>query len=68
MEIPVWCIPLPVHLLMPNSAACPGQHVSYVQPGQIPKGATTLTPKDQATILVEQEDLPIQAPTKYLSF
>lgn len=56
------------HLLMPDSAACPGQHVWYVQLDQIPKAAAPLTAKDQGTsiICIGGEDLPIQILTKYV--
>ena len=40
------------------------------QRGEVSNAAATLTSKDQTTdtILTEREDLPIQVPTKYLSF
>ena len=39
MEVLVWHILPPVYLLMPDSAASPGQHVWYTQPGHVPKAA-----------------------------
>lgn len=53
---------------MPDSAACPGQHVWSVQPAQIPKAAATLTAKDQAVSIIrtEGEDLPIHVLTKFV--
>lgn len=53
-------------LLMPDSAASPGQHVWYAQFGQIPKAAATLTFKDQATS-VNSYRKGRQVPTKDLS-
>ena len=35
----VWRIPPPVHLVRPDSAASPGRHVWFAQPGQVPKAA-----------------------------
>lgn len=63
-------IPPPIKLLTPQNTTSPGQHVWFTQPGQVPKAGATLTSKDQCTsvILIQGEDLPIQVPTKYLSF
>lgn len=66
----VWHIWFPLYLLTPDSDAFPGQHVQHAPPGCIPKVTATLTSEDQATsaILIEEVHLPIQVPTKYLSF
>lgn len=62
--------PHPEHLTS-ESAATSSQHVMIcTRSGQVPKAASTLTSKDQATsvILIKWGDLPVQVPTKYLSF
>lgn len=55
MGVLVWHILPPVHLLMPNGATSPCQHIWYAQPGQIPK-AMDLLLQVRWTNSVSQQD------------
>ena len=62
----IWHIPPSVHLLTLDSAAFPGQHVLYLQPGQIPIEGSGH--KCNFFFFFGKEDYPIQVPIKYWFF
>lgn len=68
VEVLVWHIPPPIHLLMPESTTSTGQHVRFTQPDQIPKAMTTLTPKDQAECHTHRRRPPNSSPHEICIF